>query len=78
MFDYGSDLTDRLYLVDFSFYMMQGVSMKQNNYADILVDGKSLLIDTGLTFSVINNPKMLINIRACNNQIKDYLVVKRW
>ena len=32
-------------------------------------DKKSLLLDSGSTFSVCNNPKMLINIRECDKPI---------
>jgi len=34
-------------------------------------DDRSILIDTGLTFSVMKNPKMVVNIRDSRKTMKD-------
>ena len=60
--DDESESSDESYTIDFSYYQtMMNQSENKNNETD----KNSILIDTGSTFSCINNHKLLTDIKKC-------------
>ena len=63
--------SDESYMFDFSHHQV-GVNMMNKDYKKNLSNRKdksSLIIDTGSTFSCVNNPQLLINIRKGDKPI---------
>ena len=80
----GSSSDDGLYLINFRDFQFSQQTVLESKYVattkaiskvelerklDKIRDTKSLLLDSGSTFSVCNNPKVLINLRKCEKPI---------
>ena len=59
--------SDESVMIHFSYVQVGKYKRAAKRYGDM-----SIFIDTGLTFSVFNNPKMLLNIRASGRTLKAY------
>ena len=62
--------TDESFMIDFSYHQVNNDTLNNDTSKEgSNVDKKSLLIDTGSTFSYVNNPDLLVDIRKSKKPV---------